>query len=412
MPKLGSRTCLPRPALAEFAGDVETFLAEHYTAHPAVSDSRFVWGEGSDVFPGFVEPTEAETREELAATREWRHRLFDAGLAWITGPAAYGGRGLPGSYQKVFDDAARRYAVPGNGLLRVGLGMVVPTILAHGTDFLRERYLVALQRADLLACQLFSEPGAGSDLAAGATQAGPDGGPWRVSGQKVWASGAHLADLGLLLCRTGDEPRHQNLTMFLVDMHAPGVEVRPLVQMNGAAFFNEVFLDDVEIGDDHRLGEVGEGWRVTMTTLSNERSAIGGGGLGGSGVLSSERLMAMVRHFGLAQDPVIRQEIAALLIELRLARYTRLRVEAARKAGRAPGPEMSLAKLGLARNMSRLADVVGRILGPRLAADTGEWGTFRWTDVVLTAPSTHIGGGTDEVMKNVIAERVLGLPRS
>lgn len=400
------------PVLADFAGEVDAFLAGHYKRRPVDADDQFVWGEGPDVFPGFAEPTAAENAALLAATKEWRRLLFDAGLAWITGPAAYGGRDLSGAHQKAFDAAARQYDVPGNGLLRVGLGMVAATILAHGTEALRERYLVALQRADVVACQLFSEPGAGSDLAAVACRAVPDGEQWRVSGQKVWTTGAHLADLGLLLCRTSDGPRHQNLTMFLVDMHAAGVEVRPLVQMNGAAFFNEVFFDDVVVGDDHRLGEVGMGWAVTMTTLANERSAIGGSGLGGSGVLSSDRLIAMVRHFGLAADPVLRQEVAALLIELRLARYTRLRVEAARTAGRPPGPEMSLAKLGLARNMSSLAELVGRILGPRVAADTGEWGTYRWADVVLTAPSTHIGGGTDEVMKNVVAERVLGLPRS
>jgi alkylation response protein AidB-like acyl-CoA dehydrogenase len=407
---LGSDTTAP-PELAAFSLEVEAVLARHYPLRPVASDATFVWGEGPDAFPGLLEPDDDEVRAELAATREWRRRLYDARLAWITGPSRYGGRDLPGAYQKAFDAVARRYAVPGNGLLRVGLGMVAPTVLAHGGDRLRDAYLVALQRADVIGCQLFSEPGAGSDLAGVATRAKPAGDAWRVSGQKVWASGAHLSDIGLLLCRTGEGPRHRNLTMFLLDMRAPGVAVRPLVQMNGAAFFNEVFLEDVKIPDDHRLGEVGDGWKVAMTTLMNERQAIGGGGLGGSGVLSSERLVAMVRHFDRAADPCVRQELARLVIELRLARYTRLRVEARRQAGEAPGPEMSLAKLGLARNMAALSEFVGWILGPRLTADTGEWGTFRWTDVVLTAPGMRIGGGTDEVMKNVIAERVLGLPR-
>jgi alkylation response protein AidB-like acyl-CoA dehydrogenase len=398
------------PSIGDFTAEVEAFLSSRYQPKRE-HDERFVWGVGPDRFPNYVEPTAEEQLEELAAVRLWRGELFDAGLAWITGPSDFGGRELPGSYQRAFDGVARRYEVPGNGLLRVGLGMVVPTLLAHGTDGHRQQYLLALLRGETVGCQLFSEPGAGSDLASVETKAKVEGNAWVVTGSKVWVSGAHHADMGLLLCRTSEGARHRNLTMFVLDMHAPGVVVQPIVQMTGGSFFNEVFIDGVVIPDELRVGDVNGGWQVAMTTLSNERDSIGGDGLGGSGVLSSDRLIALARHFECASDPVLRQELASLLIGLRIARYTRMRANGRRQAGFLPGPEMSLSKLALARNTSAVASYVGRVLGPRLIADGGEWGTYAWADVVLNAPSMRIGGGTDEVMKNVIAERVLGLPK-
>lgn len=402
---LGDRT-----TLEEFLERAQSFLDARY---PMKGDVRraFIWGEGSDRVSVFEEPDPAVERERVEQVRAWRRELFDHGFAWVDGPVQYGGAGLPRAYQRAFDALVRRYDVIGNSMLTIGLGMVVPTILAHGTPVAKERYLPALQRGDLIACQLFSEPGAGSDLASVSARAVRDGDGWRVSGQKVWTSGAQFSDVGELLCRTSDGSRHRNLSAFLVDMRAEGVEVRPLRQMTGGAAFNEVFLQDVWVADEDRLGEVGEGWRVAITTLSNERNAIGGEGFGGAGLLDIERYKAMLRHFGLADDPLMRQRLAQLYVETRVAKYSRLRAAAAARAGQPPGPEASLGKLSLSRNMDRIASFVTDVLGARLVADTGEWGTWAWSQFVLGTPGYRLGGGTDEILRTMIGERVLGLPK-
>ena len=303
--------------------------------------------------------------------------------------------------------------MPGDAALTVSLGMVAPTIGRHGTEQQKKHWLPRLFSGQQIACQLFSEPGAGSDLAAVRTRAvrDGDGDGWRVSGQKVWTSGAHLADVGEIICRTASEPRHRNLTAFLMDMRAPGVTVRPLRQMTGGASFNEVFLDDVAVCDDRRLDEVGHGWKVALTTLSHERNAMGHSAFGGAGILSTERLAGLVHAMRKQADPVIRQEFGELLSHLRTARYTQQVMAAQARAGEPPGPEIALNKLALSANMKRLAEFVAAVLGPALVADTGAWGTYAWTSVVLGAPGYRLGGGTDEVLKNAIAQRVLGLPR-
>jgi len=218
--------------------------------------------------------------------------------------------------------------------------MVAPTLLAHGTDEAKQHYLRALWRGDLIGCQLFSEPEAGSDLANIKTRAVPDGDEWVVNGQKVWTSGAHYSDLGILLSRTSVDPdkRHHGLTMFLVDLASPGIDIRPLRQMTGGTSFNEVFLSDVRIPDWHRLGEIDDGWRVAMTTLMNERAAIGGGSAS-SGFSTTRRLFELARHTGLNEDLVVRQELAQLWIRSQITRYSRQRTAARLRAGQAPGPE-------------------------------------------------------------------------
>jgi acyl-CoA dehydrogenase len=266
-----------------------------------------------------------------------------------------------------------------------------------------------------VACQLFSEPGAGSDLAGLSTRAELDGDEWVVNGQKVWTSGAQYSDIGEIICRTDpDQPKHKGLTGFVVDMKAPGVEVRPLRQMTGGASFNEVFFNDVRVPDDHRLGEVNAGWSVAITTLLNERASIGaggsaGGGMGGIG--NAVRLIEMLRHFGLDQDPVFRNELAKVYAGFQVAKWNNQRAMDKIKAGQAPGPELSGAKLSLTQNMKAVTELVAKVLGPRLIADTGEWGTFSWNKFVLGVPGMRVAGGTDEVLRKIIGEQVLGLPK-
>jgi acyl-CoA dehydrogenase len=240
-----------------------------------------------------------------------------------------------------------------------------------------------------------------------------DGDEWLITGQKVWTSGAQYSDIGEVICRTDpDLPKHAGLTGFVVDMRAPGVEIRPLRQMTGGASFNEVFFNEVRVPDDHRLGDVNQGWTVALTTLMNERASIGAGGVGGgSGLASGTRLFEMLRHFGLDQDPVYRQDVMKLYVGYQVAKYTNQRAMDRIKSGQLPGPEMSIAKLALTQNMWNTAQFVARVLGPRITADTGEWGTYSWNGFVLGIPGMRIAGGSDEVMRNIVAERVLGMPK-
>jgi len=289
--------------------------------------------------------------------------------------------------------------------------MVAPTILAHATEPVRQRYLKSMYRGDIVGCQLFSEPSSGSDLASLQTRAVRDGEEWIITGQKVWTSGAQFSDIGEILCRTDPElPKHKGLTGFVVDMHAPGVEIRPLRQMTGGASFNEVFFNDVRVPDDHRLGEVNGGWAVALTTLMNERAAIGSTG---AGIVGVNKTFEMLMQLGALNgaDPIARQQLADLYINMKAANYTSMRAMAKVKAGQLPGPEMSIAKLSLTRNLQRIGDFVSHVLGPKLLADTGEWGTYAWSELLLGTPGIRVAGGTDEVMKNIIGERVLGLPK-
>jgi acyl-CoA dehydrogenase len=262
----------------------------------------------------------------------------------------------------------------------------------------------------MVACQLFSEPGAGSDLASLQTRAVRDGDEWVLTGQKVWTSGAHYSDIGEIICRTdADQPKHKGLTAFVIDMKDPAVEVRPLRQMTGGASFNEVFLTELRVPHSHRMGDVNQGWTVALTTLMNERASLGAGG--GSGNQMLTRVRQLVEHLGLADDPLVRDELVRVQIGFQVAKYTNQRALDKIKAGQLPGPEMSTSKLALTNNMWALAQFVARVLGPRITADTGEWGTFSWNGIVLGIPGMRVAGGTDEIMKNIVAERVLGLPK-
>ncbi len=392
-----------------FEAEARAFL----DANAARKEARkaFVWGEGSDSVALFEEKDAERELAELARAQAWRATKFDAGFGWITGPKPYGGRELPHAYERAFQHLENQYDLPSESFFSIGLGMVAPTIKDHAAVGAKDAYLARLHRGDLVACQLFSEPGAGSDLASLQTRAERDGDEWIINGQKVWTSGAHYSDIGEIICRTDPSlPKHRGLTGFIVDMKAPGVEVRPLRQMTGGANFNEVFFTDVRVPDDHRLGDVNNGWNVALTTLMNERASIGAGGGGGGGGLMT-RVVEMVRHFGLGSDPLVRQELAALITHTRVATYTNRRAMDRMKVGQLPGPEMSIAKLAGTMNTRRMAEFVGNVLGPRITADTGEWGTYAWNQVILAVPAGRIAGGSDEVMRNIVGERVLGLPK-
>ena len=393
--------------IEQFTADAHKFLAAN--AEPRESKKAFVWGEGSDNVSMFEERSKESEQEVVARAKKWRQK-FDAGFGWITGPVQYGGRGLSSEFEIAYGKVEAQFKVTNQSIFQIGLGMVAPTILAHASDLAREKFLRAMWRADIVACQLFSEPGAGSDLASLQMKAERDGEEWVVTGQKVWTSGAQYSDIGEVICRTDASlPKHKGLTGFIVDMHAPGVEIRPLRQMTGGASFNEVFFNEVRIPDSYRLGEVNNGWGVALTTLMNERAAIGTASGGETSIFT--KLQAMVHHFGMTNDPIVREKMADLFIRTKVAGYNNQRAMDKIRAGQTPGPEMSIAKMALVDNQKRMNDFLSLVLGSKLQADTGEWGTFAWSQLLLGAPGMRIAGGSDEVMRNIVGERVLGLPK-
>jgi acyl-CoA dehydrogenase len=400
----------PPTDLAEFTDAARVFLDANATAKP--DESEFVWGEGDD-FVGVVE--EGDPDAELAAVKaakEWARLRFDAGFGWIDGPTELGGAGLGPEHLKAYRSLESRYELPEMSIFTIGLGMVAPTIAVHAQPEVAERYLAPLHRGDIVGCQLFSEPGAGSDLAGLSTRAERDGDTWVVNGQKVWTSNAQHSDIGEIICRTDpDAPKHAGMTAFVVDMSAPGVDVRPLRQITGGAGFNEVFFDDVRIPDDHRLGEVGGGWGVALTTLMNERASIGSGMGLGRGPGPFERLVALTRVVGADRDPIVRDRLARLYTEHRVIEQTTRRAIANMEAVGMPGPEMSILKLAGTRHLIAIAEYAASVLGPKVLADTGEWGTYAWSTLVCGVPGARLGGGSDEIILNIIGERILGLPR-
>ena len=398
---------MSQPTLEQFQADALAFLEANAPRKEA--EKKFVWGEGADKVAMFEEKDRQSEKLDVAEACAWRRKKFDAGFGYVFGSEQYGGRGLPVAYSRAYDALEAKYEIPNQSCFTIGLGMVAPTIVDHGSDIARELYVRKMYRGDIVGCQLFSEPGAGSDLANLSTKAERDGDEWIITGQKVWTSGAHYSDIGEIIARTDfDMPKHKGLTGFIVDMHAPGVEIRPLRQMTGGASFNEVFFTEVRVRDDHRLGDINNGWNVALTTLMNERAAIGAGG-GGGGMFT--RVIEMVKFYELDKDPVVRDELAKIIIHNKVAGYNNQRAMDKIKSGQMPGPEMSMAKLAGTANMMRLGDFVSMVLGPKLIADCGEWGTFAWNQLILGTPGGRIAGGSDEVMRNIVAERVLGMPK-
>jgi alkylation response protein AidB-like acyl-CoA dehydrogenase len=355
-----------------------------------------------------VDPRRAPRREFLGA-------CFDAGLAWVHFPVGRGGLGASPALQGVANRVLQGAGGPDPFSLNpMGYGMAGPTLMGHGSPALQERHLRPLYTAQELWCQLFSEPGAGSDLAGLATRAERSGDEWVVSGQKVWTSLAHRARWALLLARTDpDQPKHRGLTYFVLDMHDPGVEVRPLRQLTGDAEFNEVYLTGARIPDSARLGDVGQGWRVAMTTLMNERSAIGGGpALPGAGALGAA--LALWRSRPELRTPVLRDRLAGLYARSEAVRLTGQRLRGTGRGGD-PGPEGSLGKLVNAELNQELYAFCTDLLGPEgTLYDTYEPGEQErdrpLQRAFLRSRANTIEGGTSEVLRNVLAERVLGLP--
>lgn len=335
--------------------------------------------------------------------KAWQRRLFDGGWAGITWPVGFGGRGGTVIEAMIFRQEEAGFDVT-SGLFAVAIGMAGPTIMGHGTDEQRARYLPAMLRGEEVWCQLFSEPEAGSDLAGLATRADRDGDEWVVNGQKVWSSGAHHADLGILLARTSqDLPKHRGITFFIVDMRSPGIEVRPLRQMTGGATFNEVFLSDVRIPSANVVGEVNGGWRATMTTLANERS------LGG---IASEfpKVLKLARQRGATGEPLMRQRLAQCYAQDQIVKYLGFRIQTALSRG-ASAPETSLIKLvrsQVSRETAELTLALEGMAGTLAGGDAPDEG--HWQRQFLSAPSLRIAAGSDEIQRNVIGERVLGLP--
>ncbi len=355
----------------------------------------------------------------------FRGAQYDRGLAWVHFPEGYGGLGLAPLVQRHVDRRLRAAgAAPPHGTLFFGLSLAGPTVVTHGSDELRRRALRPMFTGEEIWCQLFSEPGAGSDLAGLATRAVRDGDEWVVNGQKVWNTLAHIADRGMLVARTDPEvPKHKGLTYFMVDMHAPGVEVRPLRQITGEAEFNEVYLTDARIADADRIGAIGEGWRVSMTTLMNERTTIGGASSSGGG--NGKRVSAIQEALHLwsespRDDRVMRDRLARCWIDNEVLRYTNLRAAAKARAGN-PGPEGSIAKLALANINKATYELCVDLLGAEGLVEY-DYAFKRPTEAGLEAPlgsarkmflrsrANSIEGGTSEIMRNILGERMLGLP--
>lgn len=356
---------------------------------------------------------------------EFRGHQYDAGLAWVHFPEGWGGLGLAPNLQRIIDQRLREAGAKGPDSRHFfGLTMAGPTVVTHGSDEMRKRLLRPMFTGEDSWCQLFSEPGAGSDLAGLACKAVRDGDEWVITGQKVWNTLAHISDRGMLVARTDpDAPKHKGMTYFALDMHAPGVEVRPLRQITGEAEFNEVYMTEVRVPDDDRIGDVGEGWRVAMTTLSNERTTIGGGaGQGparGSGAIAEAvRIWQEEPHVdrtGPARDRLMQLWVAAEVLRL-----TNIRASQNRKAGN-PGPEGSIAKLKFAEINMDIYEFCVDLLGAAGLVDydfemrraenlglTGPPGSSR--KMFLRARANSIEGGTSEIQRNIIGERVLGLP--
>ncbi len=350
---------------------------------------------------------------DIAAAKAWQAKKADAGFACITWPAQWGGRGGTQMQQIVWNQEEANYEVPQNIFL-IGLGMCVPTMIAYAKPDQLARFVPPAVRGEEVWCQLFSEPSAGSDVAGLRTRAEKQGDEWVINGQKIWTSGAQYSDYGLLLTRTDPNvPKHAGLTAFFIDMKAPGIEIRPIHQMSGGSNFNEVFFTDLRVPDAQRVGAVGQGWKVAITTLMNERLAVGETRRPDAlDLLELARGVTLDDGRPATQDGAVRERIAEWHAQNAGLKNTRLRIMTALSRGETPGPENSIAKVvnasmqqGIASFGMDLLGTAGGVTDPDLAPMHA-----LFQDALLSSPGMRIAGGTDEILRNIIAERVLGLP--
>ena len=349
----------------------------------------------------------------VAWCKDWQKKKYDAGWAGLTWPKEYGGRGASAIENVIWKQEESKVHTPPE-IYGIGLGMCGPTLMAHGTEEQKKRWLPDMLMGQEVWCQLFSEPAAGSDLAGLRSTAVRDGDDWVINGQKIWTTGAQICEWGILVVRSDpNAAKHAGLTYFVVNMKAPGVEIRPITQINGGQGFNEVFFTDVRIPDSDRIGEVGDGWRVAITTLMNERASIGGGG----GAGNSTDLLRLAREVEIngrpaIEDPSIRQQIARFYIRAKGLQFTGNRTLTALSRGQTPGPESSLGKLVggvLVQDMSEFGIELAGMAG-MMNDETYSLDKAMWQERFLGIPGLRIAGGTDEILRNIIAERVLGLP--
>ena len=359
-------------------------------------------------------PEEARGPHFVERAKDWQAKKHAAGYTGITWPKAMGGQGLGPMQSIIYNQEESRFHAP-TSLYGIGLGMCIPTVFTHGNAEVIERYVAKALHGSEVWCQLFSEPVAGSDLAGIRTKAVRDGDDWIIDGQKVWTTNAHLSDFGIIVCRTDpSQPKHKGLTMFIVDMHAPGVEARPLKQMSGGSDFNEVFFTGVRVKDSHRLGDVGNGWKVALTTLMHERLAVGGKPQHAPGYATLiEMAQGIDTERGAAiEQTSVRDRIAQTYIADEGIKLTQMRALSALSKGQVPGPESSISKVVVAKTMQDMASfaldlsesagfITGEAASPNVARLQGSY---------IGAAGLRIAGGTDEILRNIIAERVLGLP--
>ena len=350
----------------------------------------------------------------LEQAKVWQKRKYDAGWACIGWAPDFGGRGASAIEEVIWRQEESQYDLPANFFL-IGQGMIGPTLMAWASDEDKARFLPQLASGEEVWCQLFSEPAGGSDLAALRTRAEPDGDDWVINGQKIWTSGAHYSDYGVIVVRTDPTvPKHKGLSYFYIDMKAPGVEIKPIKQLTGDSDFNEVYFTDVRVSDSQRLGEVGQGWQVSLTTLMNERAAIGGS-FGQMDVSLAMSVAAEVEIDGrpALEDAAVRARIADWYVQEAGLKYTGYRSLTALSRGALPGPENSIGKLVGAPKMQAMSSYLMDLLGASGAiadeALAAKAGIIQ--RAYMGAPGLRIAGGTDEIMANIIAERVLGLPQ-
>ncbi len=344
--------------------------------------------------------------------KAWQAKKADAGYAGITWPKDWGGQGGSAIEQVIYDQEEAKYTVP-RGIFEIGLGMCIPTLCTWGTQAHRDRYVKRALRGEEIWCQLFSEPAGGSDLAALRTRAERDGDTWIINGQKIWTSGAHFCDYGVIVTRSDFEaPKHKGLSYFFLDMKSPGVDIRPIKQISGASHFNEVFFTNVRIPDSHRLGKVGDGWKVSLTTLMNERYTIGGR----AGV-DVDEVLDLARKVEIDDGPALKNEgvrdkIADWYIMSRGLKYSHFRTMTALSRGQTPGPESSIGKLVNGPKLQAMAAFAMDLLEQGGVITDPEYAPMAalFQQTLMNSPSGRIAGGSDEILRNIIAERVLGLP--